>query len=116
VTENANKQNRGFQSEEARKRSLIQSIEQTLDTRDQLKLNSISLNTFANQINEVVTWVRNNDGHCRQGKNAVLSNLREARIQIQAACSEFDKNSRSKAFLRTVEQGREFLEKSLTAW
>lgn len=118
MTENVHRQpeDSRFQSEEARKRSLIQNIERILDTTNQLTLNTRSLSTFANQINEVVDWVRSSNQDYRQGKKAVLANLRSARIELQTACGEFDKRGRSQAFFRAVERGRGSLEDALSAW
>ncbi len=117
MTENLNeKQSANRQPERAAKRALIDSIERTLDIADQLQLNGTSLNTFANQINGVIAWLRNDTGNYRQGKEAILTNLRSARKKLQTACGEYAKKERSEKFLTLVEDGRQFLEKALKAW
>lgn len=95
-------------------------IEQLLDTAIQHEFTAESLNHFLMQVQDIISNIRNiPEGTLMtvlQSKDAVLENLRKARLELNVSIDEFRGRGRSRRFYSGINRCREYLEKALQAW
>lgn len=113
-----NKQSISKQDEAKDRRNRIVSIENTLGTANSLEFTGDSVSKFISHITNTIKWVRASDENVsyKQSKDAVLANLRKARIKLSSSVVEYTKKGRTEKFFLLIEDGRASLDKSLKAW
>jgi hypothetical protein len=98
-------------------RNLISGLEETLDTTDQQTITSESIATFVKQVTGAITYLRQNTNvQCVKGREAVMSYLRDARVELNVASQELKKNGKTRKFFTTIDAARAYLKQALDAW
>jgi hypothetical protein len=95
-------------------------IEQLLDTAIQHEFTAESLNHLLMQVQDIISNIRNIPEETKmaelQSMDAVLENLRKARLELNVSIDEFSERGRSRRFYSSIDRCREYLEKALQAW
>lgn len=104
----------------SRNRNIIASIEYLLDTTNPLVLNGDYITNILIKITNVHKWLRSAEANTQTftaGKEAVLSYIQDAEIQLAAAVGEYAKRGQTEKFFNFVKKkGREQLKSALNAW
>lgn len=93
----------------------LANIEQMLDTHP----TAFTLSTLEDYISEVLSsilFVRDVPEETAEEKEAILEQLRQARVELALAIEEIEERGKTRTYYHCIEQGRKYLATALKIW